>query len=85
MNIFIMILVFILMAGYFLIDAPNQRVRDDRIESALRMTEIKSIFVLHGARSFWCNRIGYHRSRWGKRNLGTQIRTLYRKNIMFKA
>lgn len=43
MNIFIMILVFILMAGYFLIDAPNQRVRDDRIESALRMTEIKSI------------------------------------------
>lgn len=43
MNIFIMILAFILMAGYFLIDAPSQRVHDDGIESAIRMADIKSI------------------------------------------
>ncbi len=43
MNIFIMLLVFVFMAGYFLMDAPNQRVRDDRIEPAMRITEIKSI------------------------------------------
>ena len=43
MNIFIMILAFILMAGYFLIDAPSQRLHDDGIESAMRTTDIKSI------------------------------------------
>ncbi|MFA7188372.1 MAG: hypothetical protein WC137_02780 [Alphaproteobacteria bacterium] len=43
MNIFIMILAFILMAGYFLIDAPSQRMRDTGIESAINMAEIKSI------------------------------------------
>lgn len=45
MNIFIMILVFVLMAGYFLMDAPSQRIHDDRIESAMHMTDIKSILL----------------------------------------
>jgi hypothetical protein len=43
MNIFIMILAFVLMAGYFLMDAPSQRIHDNGIESAMRMTDIKSI------------------------------------------
>ncbi|MCL1892563.1 MAG: hypothetical protein FWF97_04760 [Alphaproteobacteria bacterium] len=43
MNIFIMILVFVLMAGYYLIDAPSQRIGNDTLESALRTTEVKSV------------------------------------------
>ena len=43
MNIFMMILVFILMAGYFLMDAPNQNVNDNRIESAMQTNNTKSI------------------------------------------
>jgi hypothetical protein len=45
MNIFIMILVFVFMAGYYLMDSPSQRVRDESIDAAVRITEVKSILT----------------------------------------
>lgn len=45
MNIFIMILVFVLIAGYYLFDSPSQKLGDESIESVLVQTEIKSILA----------------------------------------
>jgi hypothetical protein len=43
MNVFIMILVFILMAGYYLIDTPGQRIKDTGVDAALRTNWVKSV------------------------------------------
>jgi hypothetical protein len=43
MNIFIMILVFVFMTGYYLIDSPGQRVGDESIRAAMRNTDVHSV------------------------------------------
>jgi len=43
MNIFIMVLVFLFMAGIFFLDAPSQRVRDETLATALVQSDLKSI------------------------------------------
>ncbi|MCL2331463.1 MAG: hypothetical protein FWC61_02860 [Proteobacteria bacterium] len=43
MNIFIMVLVFLFMAGIFFLDAPSQRIRDETLASALVQSNLRSI------------------------------------------
>ena len=43
MNIFIMVLVFIFMAGIFFLDAPSQKIRDESIESVLVVSDLRSL------------------------------------------
>ncbi|HNY25678.1 MAG TPA: hypothetical protein PKJ33_04030 [Alphaproteobacteria bacterium] len=43
MNIFIMVLVFLFMAGYYLIDSPNQTVMRQKLEPAVEISDLRSI------------------------------------------
>ncbi|MDR1338409.1 MAG: hypothetical protein LBJ73_05290 [Rickettsiales bacterium] len=43
MNIFIMVLVFLFMAGYYLMDSPSQRVVHTELEHAITRTDLRSI------------------------------------------
>ncbi|MDR2413122.1 MAG: hypothetical protein LBD50_02830, partial [Rickettsiales bacterium] len=43
MNIFIMVLVFLFMAGYYFMDSPSQRVMETELDYAISQTDLRSI------------------------------------------
>ncbi|MDR0727165.1 MAG: hypothetical protein LBF37_03825 [Rickettsiales bacterium] len=43
MNIFIMVLVFLFMAGYYLMDSPSQRVARTELDNAITRTDLRSV------------------------------------------
>lgn len=43
MNIFVMVLVFLFMAGYYLIDSPGQRIAEHELEQSINRSDLRSV------------------------------------------